>query len=325
MILEIYKDFVLKGALTTFVTLVWSRKFSVCGDFTLELPFDIETDLYKLDLLEVGNVIYKRDTDEGAIIESQQIIQVSGNLKFIIKGRFLASLLDRRIFDLSGEIDINVLLERMINENFLTIGNRKIDNFRLMPFTLPTKLIKADYKHQDVLKCIETLMQQEKTGFKIIYNIDLKTYDLYFYDKKETNVIFSPELGNILQQDYLNSISQYKNVVYIDTVYIHNDDIKGIERREKWIDKGQGEQDYNLQRALDALEESKAVKTLASEVDPNSMQFYYLLDYDIGSLVLSESKLLNYSEMDLIIQINEVYSSNGLRLEINFGDYIPKK
>jgi uncharacterized FlaG/YvyC family protein len=326
MELEIYKDFVLKGVLTTFVSLIWTRKFSVCGTFKLEIPFDLKKDLYKLEMLELGNVIYKRNTNEGAVIESHEIIQTSnGKLSFVINGRFLGSILDRRIFDLAGDLDINVLLTRIINENFLTAGNRKIDNLRLMPFSLPAKSIKADYKHQDALKAIETLMQQQQTGFRIDYNIDLKTYDLQFYDKKTTDVIFTPDFNNILQQDYLNSISKYKNVVYVGDIYVHNDTIQGLDRREKWTDKGEGDQNYNLQKALDALQESRAIKSLASEIDPNSPQFDYLIDYDLGSLVLSENRFLNYSENDLINEITEVYSSTGLRLEVNFGDYIPKK
>lgn len=74
-------------------SLEWHRCYNKCGDFTLEIPADIYDQSWRF--------IYTDDRPETGIIESVQL-QDSGDAQkvdtIVLKGRFLESIMNRRVF-----------------------------------------------------------------------------------------------------------------------------------------------------------------------------------------------------------------------------------
>ena len=120
--------------------------------------------------------------------------------------------------------------------------------------------------------------------------------------------------------------SNYRNVVIAgdgDNIYIHNDALyTGINRRE--ISTSASRQESPIQAAIDALRENRERRTLSSVINPFNKQFEYLTDWNIGSIVRSESRELMYSEREVITEITEYYDETGVNLEVNLGDIVER-
>lgn len=324
--IEIYKNFELITIDPSFTNFKWRRQFSRSGEFQLTTFFTQEK---FIDIFAIGNVIYKRNTDEAAFIESRQVLQdMENNLILIVRGRMISSLLDRRIFTLSGSYNLKSFLDTIINDNFLVNAGsyRQISNLRLLPYSLHAATIEADFKQQNVYDTLLKMLQEHNVGFKILYNLHNKTYDLVFYDVMPSDTVFSREFANIVEQDYSDDTEQYRNVVYVEDEYIHNDTLyAGLNRREMAISKPSEGAEYLTQNAINALSENRETKTLSNVINPYSKQFEYLKDWDLGSLVLARNDELGYAEQEIISEITEFYDAAGLNLEVNLGDYIIRK
>jgi len=321
--LEIYKDFELLYVEPNYSRLMWRRRFGMAGEFQMHTNFTAE----KMDIFAQGNIVYKRDVDEAVFVEERRVIQnLYGELIMVVRGRALTSLLDRRVATAEGNYTLSTILTNIINNNFLTGGNnaaaRVMPSLRLVPLNIGAVNVSADYKRASAYEAITGLLAENNIGVRCRYNIPDKTYDLEFYGPTETDVVFSREYANIIDQDYYDSVEKFKNVVYVDDKYVHNNDIAGFERREMsvYAPSGSGAA-YFRQTAIDALNKNKATKTLSSTVNAYGQQYEYLTDWDIGSVVLSHNAALNYSEREIITEVTEFYDESGMNLEVNLGDY----
>lgn len=320
---EVYKNFELITIDPPFTNLKWRRQFSRAGEFQLETFFSPE----KWVIFAEGNVLYKRDVDEAAFIEQRSVIQdADENMILIVSGRMIQSLLDRRVMSIVGEFTLTNFLTQIINKNFMSGAepNRQISELVLLPSSLPYIIIKADFRMTNVLDNISEILEENFCGMKMFYNIKNKSYDLKFIESVETEVVFSREFANIIEQDYTDNITNYKNVVYVGEQgkFIYGNENKGLSRREIQVSSPTAEEsEYLLQTALNALLNNSASKTLSNVINPYSKQYEYLNDWNIGSIVYAKNIELGYAEQELITEITEVYDETGLNLEVNLGDY----
>jgi len=320
--IEIYRDFELLALAPVYSEFVWTRRFASAGEFRIETHFTPEL----FQELAEGNIIYKRDVDEAAIIEQRVVVQtIHDELKLIATGRHLSSILDRRIFSFEGEIELGALLQNIVNNNFMAASgvNRSMvgDGLVFTPGSLPSTIISAEYRRQNAYNVITTLCAENDLGVKVRYNIDNRTFDLAFLQPQETDTVFSKEFANVLEQDYRQDTTGYRNVVLVEDQYIHNNTLfGGMARREMTIGMPREGQAHFTQSARDALYENRAVRSLTSTVNPHSEQFVYLQDWDIGSIVTSQSDQLGFSERAIVSEIVEIYGEEGFSLVVNIGD-----
>jgi len=322
-ILEIYKSFELITMAPVFTELVWRRRFSRAGEFQLTTNFTPD----KLDIFEQGNIIYKRNVDEAAFIESRKVTQsIDGELRLAVRGRFLPSLLDRRIVSFEGNFPLNNTIAFLWNQNFgaqAAPGRQMSPDVRIIPFpSFGQAIIHAEYRRRNAYDVITSLLQEHNVGMWGRYNFDTRTIDISFFAPVESEVTFSKEFANIIEQDYRDDTEPYRNVVYVDDQYIHNDHIHtGFERREIAI-SAPNPNHWSIglrQAAIDALNENRSVRTLSSVVNPFSRQFEYLKDWNIGSVVLSQSRMIGFSGKEVITEITEYYDEAGMNLEVKLG------
>ena len=318
---EIYKDFELAGLLPAFSRFTWTRRFTHPGEFMLETAFTQEA----FRELAKGRVLYKRDVDEAAFIERRLVVENAfGELLLIVEGRHLSSILDRRVASVKGDMTLTAAIDNMINRNFMAgAGNLRSmqgEGLRFMPRNLPSRSISIEHENVCAERALTDLCEEHGVGIKIRYNLNDKTFDLHFLNPVETDTVFSKNFGNVFEQNFLEDIKRYKNVVYIENEFIHNNNLfRGMERREMAIPLPRQGQTHFLQSALDALHDNRHIRTLSSTVNPHSEQFAYLKDWNIGSVVLSKSEELDFSERGLINEIAEIYGREGIALVVNVG------
>jgi len=321
--IEIYNDFELIGLTPVYSEFVWTRRFASAGEFRLETHFSPE----KFKELEIGNIIYKRDVDEAAIIEQRTVIQTAHDeLKLIVTGRHVTSILNRRVFSFAGNVALNVLMTNIINNNFMANAgtNRSMAaaGVRFIASNLPNTMVSVEYRNHNAYNALVALCAEHNLGLKVRYNIAERSFDIMFLRPHETDVVFSKEFANVMEQNYTSDISGYRNVVFVEHHFVHNDTaFRGLERREMAIGAPR-EATHFQQSALDALHENRKRQILSSTINPLSEQFVYMKDWQIGSIVTSRSDQLGFSTRAVISEIAEIYGEEGLSLVVDLGEMV---
>ena len=352
--MELYvfdRDLNFIGINDSFTSLRWLRRYYKSGEFELHCSL---TDS-NLSLLARGNIIYKKGDNEAGFIEYRSMKQdTEGKEELVIKGKFLTSYLNRRIVWETEIINSTseIAMRTLVNKNGVapTDTNRIITN--LMLGTLKSYTGNVDYQvsYANLCEELENLSNISNLGHRI--NLDIPNKKLIFdvYKGLDRTVnqainarcIFSKEFENILEQEYTDSLNNYKNLCLIGGVgegtarklaTIGNS--IGLDRFEVFADQRSlsnevetvpmSDVDYTnllIGKGNEILAETKEIQTFDSKINLNS-NLKYKTDFDLGDIVTYLSKKWNVTVDSRITEITETYEENGLSIDITFGNNIP--
>ena len=140
-----------------YISLIWTSRYYEAGDFELCVNVNpINYNLFKQDYF-----IYREDDENVGIIEDIKIQRdADGKEIFIVTGRFLSSILARRIIAVQTTVSgsISNCINKLINENVIdpSIAARKISNFVLGDYTI-SQTMQAQYTGDNLLKTISDI------------------------------------------------------------------------------------------------------------------------------------------------------------------------
>lgn len=219
-----------------YVSFIWSSRYYESGDFELCL----DTSRTNIDLIQKDYYVI-RDDDENAGIIENIVIQSNedGQELLIVSGRFLQSILGRRIIAVQTTVDgaITACVSKLIRENIINpdITERKIDNFYISNPTVSTQM-KAQYTGKNLLETISDICKTYGLGFKIVFDdqhnfiFSLYAGENHTYDQDELPyVIFSDRYDNLLSSEYSES---YQNLT---TAVLVAGEGEGLDRKTKWV------------------------------------------------------------------------------------------
>lgn len=221
-----------------FISFIWSSRFYECGDFELVVPVSEKA----LTYLKADNYICREDDENTGIIEDIKISRLEdGQERMIISGRFLGSILERRIVSaqttLSGTV--SSCLNTLINDNIChpQQSSRKISNFSFESFYM-TQTMNAQYTGKNLLNIITDVCKTYGVGFKVRLLNGLFVFSIYdgldrTYDQNDRlPVVFSDVYDNLLGFDYEEC---YKNQV---TAVLVAGEGEGQSRKMAWATDG---------------------------------------------------------------------------------------
>ena len=305
----------------TFESLIWSDRFDEIGDFEIYMPISASV----VATLQSGHYLWNSDSDHVMIVEEIGIkTDIDEGNKLIVTGRSLESLLLRRIVwsqTVLENVSLQDGIERLLNENIInpTIAERKIDNFVFKKSTderILNLTLNAQYNGENLFDTIHALCTQNGIGFKItLDDTNRFVFELYAgadrtYDQLDNPfVIFSPSYDNILNSNYVESVTDYKNVALVagegegtdrKTSTVGN--VSGVERREMFVDasnitsktdeKTLTPEQYNeqlTQKGTDELAVNGIKVAFDGEIEGTRM-FKLGEDFFIGDLVQVENE-----------------------------------
>ena len=206
-------------------SILWQKKFNDVGECEIYLPCNYEN----LEVLQVGNFIYRYDDDmfceiktleiETDVENGDYIIATAQDICTILSGRIVW---DRIVF--SGSV--GEFLKKVLNDNVINSNQRQrnIPNFTLdeTSFNAVTDLITKETQAEDILQLIISTCKAFNIGFRVSYNLDTK--NLVIGLKKGKNkattqsdeyIEFSPTFSNILSSNYKEDSSNYKNYAIV--------------------------------------------------------------------------------------------------------------
>lgn len=353
--MELYifdRDLNFQGILEEYFSLIWRRKYSKCGDFEIHCSLTPET----LNLLKKGNVVWKKDEKEAGYIEYRNLRQDrEGKEVLVIKGKFITGYLGRRI--IWGIETLNTTSElatrELVNKNAINPSNidRKIDSMSLGEVKNYTQETNIQTSYANLLETVEEIASVSELGIRTLLNIENKqmTFDIYEgLDRTANNginppAIFSQEFENILEQEYTDSLNNYKNTALVagegegsERELVSIDNGQGLDRYEMFVDardlQSKDENDNPIpladyrklleDRGTSKLAETKEIQTFDSKINLNS-NLVYKEDFDLGDIVTCTSKKWGITIDTRITEIEEVYEESGKQINVVFGNNIP--
>ncbi|WP_061334287.1 siphovirus ReqiPepy6 Gp37-like family protein, partial [Clostridium botulinum] len=172
-----------------------------------------------------------------------------------VKGKFLTNYLDRRIsWDrVSFDGKTEDLMRKLVLENAITPINldRKIPNVILGDLKGFNEDIKYTNSFGNIIEQLENISNTNNLGYRNILNIKNRKilFDVYKGVDRTINngtiapCIFSRSFENILEQEYMDSLNNYKNTTLIagagegkDRKLTSIGNTKGLDRFELYVD-----------------------------------------------------------------------------------------
>lgn len=283
---------------------IWTERYCECGDFELCMPVSKDV----LSIIRTGYYLQIRDSEYTMIIETIRIkTDIEAGNKLIVSGRSLESILDRRFICDTNRVDgyLQNGIETILNSEIISPfnGRRRIDNFIFESSTDPAVTILtlySDCHSKNLYDFIRDVCNERDIGFKIILNGQNQfVFKLYtgvnrsYEQDVNPYVMFTPNFENLINSNYVESDSDFKNVVVVEHIdpvtseiiysYIDNNKAMDIDRRECLI-RSQSTQDETNQAGRETLAEHSYIMSLEGDVDTN-MLFKYRDDFLIGDVV----------------------------------------
>jgi len=302
-----------------FDSAIWTDRYFGCGDFELVNEASIPNIL----LFREDYFLQLKDSVHTMIIETLNLTtDIENGNKFVVKGRSLESILERRI--IWNQTSINGSLQEgiktLLNNNAIvpSDSDRKISKLVFVESTDPavTALsINAQFMGENLYEVIQQLCQSSGIGFKITLSAT-NQFEFMLYSGVDrsydqlTNpfVAFSPDLDNLSNTSYYHTNIPFRTITLVGgegdgssrktaTVPLPAGGGSDLARREKFTDAasisslvdGATISDAEYQGLLQtqgllSLIESQPASSFDGKVD-YSTTYLYGRDFFLGDIV----------------------------------------
>lgn len=316
----------------------------------LDMIVDATTENVDYFLNNSDDIILTKSNDlkHGYIVDVAKYADESKQ-KIEVYCKSLGYLLNRRLIinqqTFTGAVED--ALRYFVNTNAInpTNVNRKIHNLVLGSLNGFTTSTTEAYSNKYLDEALWETCIKFDIAYDILFDITNKQFIFTVWQGVDRStmqtinepVIFAKEFDNILNQNYVDDKSDYRNVAFIvdsvdtttQTALTVNDGITGLNRREMFINssdlKGDDETMTNAileEKAKSKLAENERVQTFETDVDYNS-QFVYFKDYKVGDNVTIRSDEIGVVIHTRVVTAKEKYTKDGFDLSIEFGSNKP--
>lgn len=326
------KDLVFLGVIDTFKSLRWRRKYFEAGEFELHIGLDSQTVKY----LAKDNIIVREDAVENGIIESWQIYDDGDNVEVTIYGRFLSSILDRRIVKSKTKFSGKIL-----------DGERKILN-EMTPFsklliketTIDSDDIVFQCTYKNISNYLKKLAKASNIAHRITVDVPNKKYVFDNYQGLDrtnmqsvnTRYEFSEDKSNVDESNYTYSAKDEKNWCLVGgsgegssrvIVEVSKGTCTDLDLKEAFVDASSEIRDETttLEQYKQMLK-NKGNENLLDPIETIEVTVFaddYKSGWDLGDIVNVKKESWNVSMRQRIVEIEEVIEDKNQKIFATFG------
>ncbi len=326
------KNLTFKGIIDEFISLRWRRKYFEAGEFELHVAFSKKIE----EFLHEDFIIARTDAKEAGIIEYWQIIDSGDVVEVAIIGRFLSSILDRRII----RKRINFTGSLLDGERKLLTEMTPFSNLEIKETELKSEKITFQCTYKEVYSYLINLSKTSTIAHRIIPDFLNKKliYENYQgLDRTESQIAntryeFSDDKSNIENVEYTYNAKDKKNYVLVGgsgegddriLVEVSNGQATDLDLREVFVDAS-GEQMTEGTSLEDYKEQLKTIgrENLKRETEVIEVTAYsndYKNGWDLGDIVNIIKENWNVSLKQRIIEIEEVIENDNHKIFATFG------
>ena len=344
----------LLGILEEITSLVWTRRYWACGEFSLLVPMTEK----HASLLRLGRILVRRDADEAGQILYRHIAKDADGLESVeVQGKFLTHWIGNRLIIpiLSAEMGTHELLAKIVRDNLVSPADtrRAVPNLvigDLSGVTTDTYAYTSE-EFANALDVCTARAQLAKIGFKITTDPKTRLHTFTVYkglDRTSSQTenalcVFSPDFDNILEQEFSESAENVATAVYLqssatistgarESVEVSDDTKTGLDRIEYFYeasdvsdDGGDETVDYAaLLRAQGAsvLADKTESVSFSSKIN-TAANLAYKEDFDVGDRVTCLNRRWGVTIDARITEIEEAYESGKTEITATFGSSLP--
>ena len=353
-------ELALLGIVDEITSLIWTRRYWSCGEFSLLLPV---TERHA-ELIRTGRYIMRKgDTEAGEISYISIRRDKNGLEQMEAQGRFLTHWIGNRIIEpyivMTGSS--HELLQTIVRDNLVSPMDvrRKVSNLGITDTgALVTENVNyASEQFANALEECTSRAQLAKIGFRIETNIATKSHAFVVYKGADRTsdqginrpCIFSPDFDNILEQEFSRSTENVASAIYVGGPAVQDaprkwtevsDDTRtGLDRIEFFYDASDLAQtdsqdgvEYTIPDAeYAAMLHTRGEQTLARKIESISFTsridthagLTYRRDYDVGDRVTCVNRRWRVKIDARITEVVESYESGREELHVTFGESLP--
>lgn len=332
-----------------FESLIWTERYSAYGDFELHMNPGSNV------LGDLKNDYYLKMTDSQTlmIIESSEISQSKGTVSYKVTGRSYESVLERRVV----LVDFNnppSAWEVIWASVYLMITQECPFERRRIPNLVADKIkppgmedrsgAEYEFKGKTLYELVKTISDDLGIGFRIDTSDPNRNQFITYlgtdrsWSGNAVPVIFSNDLGNLSSMNYVSSLSNYVNYLFMDLYpsksdgpnysrYLESSEPGGIRRRESYLDissltKWGDAMDSYVQKqaqlaAYQTLMSKQPLFMFDASIDSTKGPFYGT-DYFLGDIVEIESTYPGVSKKYKVVEFIWSYSPTGVSMYPTF-------
>ena len=322
------------------------RRYDKAGAFELHISFSLEV----MKLLQLGNIVWRKGSDEAGYIEYRNIkLAGDGQEMLVVKGQSMSGYLGKRI--VWGRENINGTAENImrafVNNHAIDPANadRKIPLLKLGELQNYSRDIRKQATYRNLLEVIHEAAKSSGLGFRTLVDVSSKelVFDIYKGVDRSKKVVFSRAFENVLEQEYTEGEDNYRNVALIagagegvERKLVSIGDKTALDRLELYVDAKDlqdtktvndeevpiPEHEYLellVNRGKTKLSEAAKVESFDSKINPRS-NLVYKKDYDLGDIVTVRDNRWGLTVDERITEIEEVYEEDGFNVFVTVGD-----
>lgn len=321
------------------------KKFHKVGEFSLK----INANKNHVDKLVKNNIILlgKNYNKVCLILHREFMYTETGEKSDVlsIKGVDLKGLLNRRLivpktgeaFE-SHEGTQEEIIKAFVNNNCVAPSSSKrvIDNLIISENKNLGSIDMWRSSYENLSDKIQEISEFCGLGWDITLDAKQKKFifdvipgkDLTINQTENPPIIFRSDFDNIRARRFTESIINSKNVVYAGAkedatkLVISTGEVEGFERSEVFADVSENTISILQKEGEIKLKEYEELKSFELEIDPKNT-FIYEKDYNLGDIVTIQDRKLKVIMDTRIVEVQESYNKNGMKLKITFGSSIP--
>lgn len=320
------------GIIDFFSSLRWRRKYYEAGEFELHIPVNEQTKKFLIK----DNIIVREDAIEAGIIESIKISDDGNKVEATVIGRFLSSILERRI------------IKKVINFNGKMLdGERKLLN-SMTPFSkleiketaIESSSIVFQCTYKNVYDYLGKLSKASTVAHRIIPDLERKKFVYENYqglDRTETQKVnpryeFSEDKGNIEKAEYTYDSKTEKNYVLVGgqgegtsriLVEVKSGNYTDLDLRETFLDaKSESNTDLSTSEYNEILK-TKGNEKLSNSTESMEVTAYstdYKIGWDLGDIVNAKKESWGKILKKRIVEVEETIENSNQKIYATFGD-----
>lgn len=337
--MELYvldREFVPLDLIDTYISFIWTERYSAYGDFTLDLPANEQT----FRAFDPGRYLHLPESARLMQIQSVRRTRDHTGISILkVSGKSIESFFqDRVVIHNStdgwrnsgwGASLATALVRRICIDGTETSVRDRIPN---LEFESPLDLggyHEVQFQDKNLYDSIKELCDLDDLGFRLLFRPDEQRLVFRVYagvDRTEDNsVVFSPNLDNFMNVSYFRSDENFKNVAYVShddraailIVYRSgHEEASGISRRIMTVNANDIEAPTNMElrhRGRQELAKHNREFLFDGEIEAaRTNAFVYGRDYGLGDIVQVDDDR-NVYEKARVTEYIRSFDNDGLR------------
>ncbi len=328
-------DFNFIGVVDSFKSLRWNRKYFEAGEFEIVLS----TENNNLELFQENRIVVRNNYTESGIIETIKISDNGVDEDLTVTGRFLSSVLDRRIvkqiinFDGTSIDGMKVLLNQMTS----------FPSFEIEQTTLDSPEISFQCSYKNIYNYLIKLAKYSGVGFRIVPNVENKVFIFENYVGKDRTISqnknerysFSDNEHNVNNAELTSSNKTTINYCLVGgqgegtnrvLVDVNESGASGFDLYEKFVDSKSSSSDGLSTDTYKEVLKQNGVNALYEPIDEFKFDVSatdYRDKFDLGDIVDCAFERWKYQNTSRITEIEEVIEDGKKTVSLTLGTPIP--